>query len=111
MRTTLFTAQLVILFLFSLILVAQDKKAVSEKIDNIKGNMIALEAQVNTIEDILELFHDQMLTIKSPKEISGELNELITNIQLTQEAIEETDSFMNEFKKLEQKKENLQLKE
>lgn len=39
MRTKLFTAQLAILFLFSLILVAQNKKAVSERLDNIKGEV------------------------------------------------------------------------
>ena len=81
-----------------------------KKIDNIRANLSALDAQIETIEDILGLFHDQMLTLRNPGDISSDLDELITNVQLTQEAIEETDSFMNEFRKLEETKQNLRLK-
>jgi hypothetical protein len=82
-----------------------------EKLDKITGNLRTLEAQVETIEDTFELVHDEVITFRTPEEITEDLDVLVSNVELTEEALRESDSILEEFRKLEEKEAAKKLKE
>lgn len=54
-----------------------------------RENLEIIEAQLETIEDVVKYVHEQSLTLRNPEEITFQLDTLLTEVEETQLAIEE----------------------
>lgn len=52
-------------------------------------NLEIIEAQLETIEDVVKYIHEQSLTLRNPEEITFQLDTLLTEVEETEAAIEE----------------------
>ncbi|MDE2995149.1 MAG: hypothetical protein OXT73_00195 [Bacteroidota bacterium] len=52
-------------------------------------NLEIIEAQLETIEDVIKYIHEQSLTLRNPEEISFQLDTLLTEVEETQASVEE----------------------
>jgi hypothetical protein len=52
-------------------------------------NLEIIEAQLETIEDVVKYIHEQSLTLRNPEEISFQLDTLLTEVEETQASVEE----------------------
>lgn len=66
-------------------------------IDTVKN----LEAQMEVIENTFRLVNEQMMTIKEPSEISGDLDDLINGVELTANLVKESSSYLEDLRKLQ----------
>lgn len=55
-------------------------------------NLEIIEAQMETIEDVVLYIHEQSLTLRNPEEISFQLDTLLTEVEETQSSVEELES-------------------
>lgn len=55
-------------------------------------NMEIIEAQMETIEDVVLYIHEQSLTLRNPEEISFQLDTLLTEVEETQASVEELEA-------------------
>jgi DNA repair exonuclease SbcCD ATPase subunit len=65
-----------------------------DKFKKIRENARVLEAQINAMEDVLELIRDQSVTMRDPQELSGQLDGLIQNVESTEKTVQEMESIM-----------------
>ncbi len=54
-----------------------------------RENLQIIEAQLETIEEVVKYVHEQSLTLRNPEEITFQLDTLLTEVEETQLAIEE----------------------
>ncbi len=52
-------------------------------------NLEIIEAQLETIEDVVKYIHEQSLTLRNPEEITFQLDTLLSEVEETEAAIEE----------------------
>jgi hypothetical protein len=52
-------------------------------------NLEIIEAQLETVEDVVKYIHEQSLTLRNPEEISFQLDTLLTEVEETQASVEE----------------------
>ena len=52
-------------------------------------NLEIIEAQLETIEDVVKYIHEQSVTLRNPEEISFQLDTLLTEVEETQASVEE----------------------
>ncbi len=52
-------------------------------------NLEIIEAQLETIEDVVKYIHEQSLTLRNPEEITFQLDTLLTEVEETEAAIQE----------------------
>ncbi|SPE43234.1 conserved hypothetical protein [Candidatus Sulfopaludibacter sp. SbA3] len=67
----------------------------SEKFDKIKENCQVVDAQCAAIEDVLQLIRDQSVTMHDPQEISEHLDNLVKDVEQTEETVREVESIFD----------------
>lgn len=65
-----------------------------EKFQKIRENARVLDAQLNAMEDVLELIRDQSVTMRDPQELTGQLDGLMQNVESTEKTVQEMESIM-----------------
>jgi hypothetical protein len=66
-----------------------------EKFDKIKENCQIVDAQCAAIEDVLQLIRDQSVTMHDPQEISEHLDNLVKDVEQTEETVKEVESIFD----------------
>jgi len=66
-----------------------------EKFDKIKENCKVVDAQCAAIEDVLQLIRDQSVTMRDPQEISDHLDNLVKDVEQTEETVREVESIFD----------------
>jgi hypothetical protein len=66
-----------------------------EKFDKIKENCQIVDAQCAAIEDVLQLIRDQSVTMHDPQEISDHLDNLVKDVEQTEETVREVESIFD----------------
>jgi len=66
-----------------------------EKFDKIKENCQVVDAQCAAIEDVLQLIRDQSVTMHDPQEISDHLDNLVKDVEQTEETVREVESIFD----------------
>jgi hypothetical protein len=69
--------------------------------DTLINTVKNLEAQMEVIENTFSLVNEQMMTIKEPSEISGDLDDLINGVELTADLVKESSSYLDDLRKLQ----------
>lgn len=67
-------------------------KILEQRLDRFKRgaeNLEIIEAQLETIEDVIKYIHEQSLTLSNPEEITFQLDTLLNEVEETQSAVEE----------------------
>jgi hypothetical protein len=67
-------------------------KILEQRLDRFKRgaeNLEIIEAQLETIEDVIKYIHEQSLTLSNPEEITFQLDTLMNEVQETQSTVEE----------------------
>ena len=60
-----------------------------ERFKKSRENLEIIEAQLETIEDVIKYIHEQSLTLRNPDEISYQLDLLLTEVEETEASVEE----------------------
>lgn len=60
-----------------------------ERFKKSNENLEIIEAQLETIEDVVKYIHEQSLTLRNPEEITFQLDTLLSEVEETEAAIEE----------------------
>jgi hypothetical protein len=63
-----------------------------EKYKKITENRQVVEAQCKAIEDVLALIRDQSVTVQDPQEVSSQLDNLLQDVQQTEETVREVEA-------------------
>jgi hypothetical protein len=63
-----------------------------EKYKKITENRQVVEAQCKAIEDVLALIRDQSVTVQDPQEVSSQLDNLLQDVQQTEETVREMEA-------------------
>ncbi|MGH9509305.1 MAG: hypothetical protein ACRD2M_05170 [Terriglobales bacterium] len=63
-----------------------------ERYDKVLENSKVLAAQIQALEDVLDLIRDQSFTMKDPQQISDQLDTLVTDVEQTEESIREMEA-------------------
>ena len=63
-----------------------------EKYKKITENRQVVEAQCKAIEDVLALIRDQSVTVQDPQEVSSQLDNLLQDVQQTEETVHEMEA-------------------
>jgi hypothetical protein len=66
-----------------------------EKFDKIKENCQIVDAQCAAIEDVLQLIRDQSVTMHDPQQISEHLDNLVKDVEQTEETVKEVESIFD----------------
>jgi len=66
-----------------------------QKFDKIKENCQVVEAQCAAIEDVLQLIRDQSVTMHDPQQISEHLDNLVKDVEQTEETVREVESIFD----------------
>ena len=66
-----------------------------EKFDKIQENCQVVDAQCAAIEDVLQLIRDQSVTMHDPQEISEHLDNLVKDVEQTEETVREMESIFD----------------
>jgi hypothetical protein len=66
-----------------------------EKFDKIKENCQIVDAQCAAIEDVLQLIRDQSVTMHDPQEISEHLDNLVKDVEQTEETVKEVEAIFD----------------
>jgi hypothetical protein len=64
----------------------------SEKYDKVRENCDVIDAQCAAIEDVLQLIRDQSVTMHDPQQISDHLDNLVKDVEQTEETVREVES-------------------
>ena len=74
----------------------EERKAVlikrKARLERVNENHAIVRTQVMTIEDILRLIHESSMTIQNPADIGRQLDDLLIDVEATEEAVHELDS-------------------
>ena len=60
-----------------------------ERFKKSRENLDVIEAQIETIEDVVKYIHEQSLTLRNPDEITFQLDTLLSEVEETEATIEE----------------------
>ena len=60
-----------------------------ERFKKSRENLEIIEAQLETIEDVIKYIHEQSLTLRNPEEITYQLDLLLTEVEETEASVEE----------------------
>lgn len=71
--------------------VLQARKA---KVAEIRQNLVTLRGQQDLIENTFKLLADQIVTMQSPKELSGQLDELMDGVEAVRQTARDTDRLL-----------------
>jgi DNA repair exonuclease SbcCD ATPase subunit len=63
-----------------------------ERYDKVLENSKVLAAQIQALEDLLDLIRDQSFTMKDPQQISEQLDTLVTDVEQTEASIREMEA-------------------
>jgi DNA repair exonuclease SbcCD ATPase subunit len=63
-----------------------------ERYDKVLENSKVLAAQIQALEDVLDLIRDQSFTMKDPQQISDQLDTLVTDVEQTEDSIREMEA-------------------
>lgn len=63
-----------------------------ERYEQADNNLEVLDAQIETIEDAIQFIHEQSITMNNPEEITLELDTLLTDVEETQQSVDELNS-------------------
>ena len=63
-----------------------------ERYDKVLENSKVLAAQIQALEDVLDLIRDQSFTMKDPQQVSEQLDTLVTDVEQTEESIREMEA-------------------
>jgi DNA repair exonuclease SbcCD ATPase subunit len=63
-----------------------------ERYDKILENSKVLAAQIQALEDVLDLIRDQSFTMKDPQHLSDQLDTLVTDVENTEDTIREMEA-------------------
>ena len=66
-----------------------------EKMKEIQRYLTLAQGQLDLIENSFQLIADQIVTMQSPQELSGQLDELLDGVQAIRETSRETESFLS----------------
>ena len=67
----------------------------SEKYNKVKENCQVIDAQCAAIEDVLQLIRDQSVTMHDPHQISEHLDNLVKDVEQTEETVREVESIFD----------------
>ena len=65
-----------------------------EKMNEIKRYLTLARGQLDLIENSFQLIADQIVTMQSPNELSGQLNELLDGVESIKESAADTEKFL-----------------
>lgn len=71
---------------------ARRLKILEQRLDRFKRsseNLEIIEAQLETIEDVVKYIHEQSLTLRNPEEITFQLDMLLSEVEETEASVEE----------------------
>lgn len=71
---------------------ARRLKILEQRLDRFKRsheNLEIIEAQLETIEDVIKYIHEQSLTLRNPEEITFQLDMLLNEVEETEASVEE----------------------
>ena len=60
-----------------------------DKYKRAKENLLVIEAQLETIEDVTKYVYEQSLTMRNPDEVTFQLDTLVSEVEETQATVEE----------------------
>jgi hypothetical protein len=66
-----------------------------EKMKEIQHYLDVARGQLDLIENSFQLIADQIVTMQSPQELSGQLNELLDGVESIRQTAAETDAILN----------------
>ena len=66
-----------------------------EKYDKVRENCQVIDAQCAAIEDVLQLIRDQSVTMHDPQQISDHLDNLVKDVEQTEETVREVESIFD----------------
>ena len=66
-----------------------------EKYEKIRENSQVIFAQCSAIEDVLQLIRDQSVTMRDPQQISDHLDNLVKDVEQTEETVREVESIFS----------------
>lgn len=69
-----------------------DKRA--QKMEEIRKYLAVARGQLDLIENSFQLISDQIVTMQSPQELSGQLDELLDGVEAIQETARDTEQFL-----------------
>jgi hypothetical protein len=67
----------------------------TEKYEKVKENCQVIDAQCAAIEDVLQLIRDQSVTMHDPQQISDHLDNLVKDVEQTEETVREVESIFD----------------
>ncbi len=67
-----------------------------ERFKKSNENLEIIEAQLETIEDVVKYIHEQSLTLRNPEEITFQLDTLLSEVEETEAAIEEIEDVFSQ---------------
>jgi len=71
-----------------------------ERITQMGNTLSTINAQLEIIEDTLHLINDQMVSFQSPESMGVDLDELVSGVENTEQAIAETNKFLSDISRL-----------
>ena len=66
-----------------------------EKYEKVKENCEVIDAQCAAIEDVLQLIRDQSVTMHDPQQISDHLDNLVKDVEQTEETVRQVESIFD----------------
>ena len=66
-----------------------------EKYEKVKENCEVIDAQCAAVEDVLQLIRDQSVTMHDPQQISDHLDNLVKDVEQTEETVREVESIFD----------------
>jgi myosin heavy subunit len=63
-----------------------------EKFDKIRENRQVVDAQCAATEDVLQLIRDQSVTMRDPRQISDQLENLVQDVEQTEQNVKEVEA-------------------
>ena len=66
-----------------------------EKYDKVKENCQVVDAQCAAIEDVLQLIRDQSVTMRDPQQLCDHLEDLVKDVEQTEETVREVESIFD----------------
>src|SRR5205823_6209190 len=66
-----------------------------EKFEKIRENRQVIDAQCAATEDVLQLIRDQSVTMRDPQQISDQLENLVQDVEQTEQAVKEVEAIFD----------------
>lgn len=79
-----------------------------DRLEQVRNHHQIVKTQVQTVEDILRLIYESSMTMQNPQGISKQIDDLLFEVESTEEAVMELDNVGNEEKELAEFDEKLE---